>query len=564
MHRCPMNQSKSQRILGVLILVFGVVAISLAVLATPNLAAQYFSRGHNITPHRIKLLNIGRLILSLGGLAGLIFGFILIAVQDVLEKLQSGLLFLHNHLFTAKMAKWIVGLVLAGLGLIAFPYAVFAQQHIYADGAVFTARLIQTGRMSATGFSNRIMAHLILELPTFFMLKTGLSNIQTLSRIYGFSIYYFPFLCNVLATWLLLRKRMNTQAVLLVSMELILVFFTSYYMDQEAQLASALFVLTLAIIATSNLRWATPLLVLVGLGVLSVAVYEFWAFFFPVCIFYFLLKIKRQIPIHLTGKFLQWLVLFSYVAGTVINVIGAFSPGYATNRGQLLHSLLHEALEWTLVSCLLFGVVILFSCFTPTLIRIFQLEKRLENLGRFQSPGSISVAFLLVLVITAAASVYLNLHNFPRPQDAYSFRTLHLFLPLLWAASFLARNEAASAPVAAPRVALLFVLPILILTMEASLLQTTRWLDYRSSLFTATQHHSGYVPIEQAQLSHSSFLWGWTSPTMSILEQAFHGRDVQSIFYNPTASLQPYAPDDYANAADLAKRLHVKIFLSAP
>jgi hypothetical protein len=357
---------------------------------------------------------------------------------------------------------------------------------------------------------------------------------------------------------------MDKQVVLLMLMDLILVFFTSYYMIQEAQLASALFVLTLAIIATSDLRRATSLLVLAGLGILSTAIYEFWVFFFPICILYFLFKIKRQPPISMPGKFLQGMVLFIYFAGTVINTIGAFSPGYASNRGQLLESLLHQVLGWTLVSCLLFGLVIIFSCFRPTLVQIFQLKKRIEGLRIIQSPGPIAMVSLLVLGITGAVFVYLNMYNFPRPSEAYSFRTLHLFLPLIWAASLLAWNEEASAPEATPRVALLFVLPMLILTMEASLLQTTRWLDFRSSLFMTTQHHSGYVPIDQAQLSHASFLWGWTSPTMSILEQAFHGRDVKSIFFNSTASLQPYAPDDYANAADLAKSLHVKILFSAP
>jgi hypothetical protein len=460
--------------------------------------------------------------------------------------------------------KSISILVFASLGLIAFPLAVYSQQHLYADGAVFTARLLETGHMLETGFFNRFLGHVIMEFPTFLFLHIGISNISTLSRIYGASLYYIPYICYAIATWFLFRKSMDTHATLLVLMCLILIFFTSYYMDQEAHLASGLFVLTLSIIATCNLRNVAPLLALICIGTVAMACYEFWAIFFPVCIVFFLYKIIGQAAIRPAIKSLQGLLLILYFAGAIINTVGIFSPQYAVNRQDILQSLIYRVLPLALASCFYFGLVVLFSCFDSTLVRIFKPDQRINVYARFQSLQRAEVVFPLVMLATFAVSVFLYFHVFPKPEDAFALRSLHLFLPLLFASSFLFPTRKMPASTPARTIALFCVLPMLILTMQASLFHTTRWLDFKKSFYTETKHQSGFVPVDQVHISNPSFLWGWTSPTLSILFQAMQGSNVQSIFFNPKESYPPCSPADYEGAEDLAKSLHVKILFTIP
>lgn len=555
----------SQRNLGFLIIILGVAAIALAILITPNVATMYLSRDHFIPHSGLKLLDNVRLFLSLGGILMLICGFILTAMHNIFEKLQSLLLFFFGERRETNFPVISISiLVFTSLGLIAFPFAVYSQQHLYADGAVYTANLLETGRMYATGFFNRFLGYTVVELPTFLLLHIGISNISALSRIYGASLYYFPYLCYALAACLLFRKGMDIHAILLVLMWLILTFFTSYYMNQDQQLASGLFVLSLAIIATCNIRDVTTLLVLLFIGTIATACYEFWAIFFPVCIALFLSKCLGQAPIRPAVKSLQGLLVLLYIAGCIVNIVGSFSPTYAAERQEFLFSFIYQALPIVLASCLFFGLVVLLGCFSSMIVRVFKLDQRICFRSGSQPLHQTEKIFPLVMLVTFAVSLFLFFEKFPRPEDAFALRSLHLFLPLLFAASFLFPNKRTSSSAPAHTIAVLCVLPLLILTMQASLFQTTRWLDFKRSFYSETQQQSGFVSIEDVPISNSSFLWGWTSPTLSILFQALQGRNVRSIFFNPKAPYQPYDQTDSEHAIDLAKHLHVNVLFANP
>jgi hypothetical protein len=456
-------------------------------------------------------------------------------------------------------AKSITALVFASFGFIAFPLAVLSHFHLYADGAFFFARIVETGRHPVAwtwhSLVYRSFAHIITQYPSVLALQAGISDISTLSRIYGASLYYIPFTCYAMAACLLFRKGMHTQATLLALMYTILVYFTSYFIISESHLSTGLFVLTISIIATRRMRNIGPLLVLVCLGTIGLLCYEFWAIFFPICLAYFLCSTKGQ-EAPSAIKPLQGLIVLLYTAGSVASTGGIIFSKVSAQRNAMFSFQLHSVLPFFLAACLFFGSIVVCSCFGSTLIRILNLEGRVNGCRRFPCLHRLEAAFPSSLWISFAVSIFLYFRDLPSPQNAYALRSLNLLLPLMFASSFLAPRRKTQHSTSARKIALCCVLPMLVLTMQASLYHTFRWNEFKTSVFAATQQLSGFVPVNEAKISNPSFLWRWTSPTLSILVQAMQGRNVQSILFNPNAKWQPYGPSESEGAARLAKSMH--------
>jgi hypothetical protein len=461
-------------------------------------------------------------------------------------------------------AKSITALVFASLGFIAFPLAIFSHFHLYADGAYYFARLVETGRVSGIGRLDpdyRFFGKIITQLPTLLALQTETSDISILSLIYGSSLYFSPFICYIVAAFLLFRKGMDTQATLLILLYTILVYFTSYFIISESHLSSGLFVLTISIIATRCMRNIAPLLALMCIGTIALLSYEFWAIFFPVCIVFFLFKVFGQnTPSAI--KPLQVIIVLLYIAGSITNTAGIIFSPLDANRDKMFSAHLHGTWPLLLAACLFFGSVVLYGCSGSTLVRILNLGRLFNGYRRFLCPQRPEAAFPLALWGIFAASVFLYFRGLPNPNNAYALRSLNLFLPLLFALSFLSSHRKTQYSTPTRTIALCCVLPMLILTMQASLYHTSRWVEFKRSFFIATQQRSGFVPIDKVTISNPSLLWGWTSPTLSILFQTMQGRNVQSILFNPNAHWQPYGPQDIKNAARLTKSMHCNFIIT--
>jgi hypothetical protein len=452
--------------------------------------------------------------------------------------------------------KSITIMAFASLGLIAFPLAVLSHLHLYADGAYFFARLVETARSSVAWHSvYRSLGHIITQFPSTLALQTGISDISTLSRIYGASLYYIPFTCYAMSAYLLFRKGMHIHVTLLVLMYTILVYFTSYFIISESHLASGLFVLTISIIGTRCMRNVAPLLALLFIGTIALLCYEFWAIFFPFCLVFFLCSIIGQ-DTSSAIKPLQGIIVLLYIAGSVVNTAGIIFSQFVANRDAMFSVHMYSVLPLILAACLFFGSIVLCSCFGSTLVRILTIDRRVNGFRRFLCLQLPEAAFPLSLWISFAVSIFLYFRGLPSPQHAYALRSLNLFLPLMFALSFLAPRINMPHSTSARTIALCCVLPMLVLTTHASLYHTSRWLEFKRSVFTTTQQRSGFVPINRVKINNPSFLWGWTSPTLSILVQAMQGRNVQSILFNPNAAWQPYGPSDSEHAVRLAKSMH--------
>lgn len=456
-------------------------------------------------------------------------------------------------------AKSITTLIFILLGLIAFPLAINSHQHLYADGAFLFTQILRTGHF-LVGMQGRIFGLAILHLPTLLAFQVGTSDISTLSLIYGVSLYYFPFFCYVIAIILLYRKSMHIQATLLGLMYTILVYFTSFFIVSESHFAVGLFVLSVAIISTCKMEKVAPLFALACIGLIAISSYEFWAIFFPLCIIFLLIKIKG-LKIPILSALFQVILVIIYIVGFIINVKNIVFPRDAVAQAAMFSTQLRNTWPFLIVACLFFGGVVLYSFFSSRTIKNFSRSQRFISRHEFNA-NIPKIAFLLVMIGSFFASFILLSKGIPVPFYAYHLRTLNLFLPLIFAFSLMTYRKGKDYSTQARTIALFCVLPVLILTMHTRLYQTSNWDEFQKSFFYATQQRSGFIPINEVSITNPSLLWGWTSPSFSILMQTIKGKDVQSIIYNPDAPWQPYGPQDFDGAENLVNKMHKNLLFS--
>ena len=99
------SKHRLQSIIGTLLLVFGIVAVTVAVLFTPIFVTNHLLSDHNITLGGIKKLNIYRFISSIIGILLIISGSVLMIVKDIETKLQKIMGFINFVILDEKRFK---------------------------------------------------------------------------------------------------------------------------------------------------------------------------------------------------------------------------------------------------------------------------------------------------------------------------------------------------------------------------------------------------------------------------------------------------------------------------
>jgi hypothetical protein len=448
---------------------------------------------------------------------------------------------------------------LACFGLLVVPFAVVTHRHLYADGGFFFARLVEFGVVSSAGHNPfRFFHHVVTQSPAVLALHAGVTDLPVLSYIFGAMLYYGPLLGYALAGSLLFRAGQRLHLVLLVLLYSLLFCFTGFFIISESHLATALFVLTLAVICTCDLTRLRTLLAIVGLAVMSLSCYEFWSVFSPVCLG-FLVRRTWGKPAPASRRILYGLIAVLYLAGSVANTVGIISAQDAVNRNQMVESFLIWTWPTVLAVCVVFVTAVLYARF---LAGGFSRIDKGRSVSAADAGGSsprssdkaplVAIGFAFVI-----CSGLIYVANVPRPEHAYPLRNLNLLLPLMFAGSFLLVKTPAPLRAGLDRTLRWSVLAVLLLTLQAHVYHTARWADFTGSLLQATQDHTGFVPVQDVNLDQPDFLSPWTAPTLSIVTQAMHHRPVQTVLYNPHIQREPYGPRSDLKGERLARRLGV-------
>ncbi len=488
-------------------------------------------------------------------------------------------------------AKTTVFLVYAAFALIVFPLAIGSQSHLYADGAHHFANLLESKRLDPIGHTPaRTGHHVLVQGAMVGAMHCGMSNVRFLSWLYGFALFYYPWCGYLLASWLFLRAGLPRHAVLATLLYCLLACFTSFFIISECHLASALFVLTLAVLATRDLARRGAQAALFILWILSFSCYEFWVFYFPACLGILLVRSRRNSANPACIRALSALA-FLYVVGAFFNFYSIDRTTAPQSRDAMFGS--HFDLVWP-VFCgvaLFFAISILLAFSPSTAPPTGDSDSPLRMRWRFAAgkcaawmqQAAARPAFQIVAGLAAAAVMAgIAFNKLATPATSYPLRTLHLILPLLFAA-FAGAGASLQSP--APRRAssdadtdlganaasnsasesmnlnaskgLIFCLiAVLCIACQARLLHVAGFAEFRQRIFEATQSHAGYVAIEDAlpRSDDQRYEWFWTYPTLSLLFQTMEKTPVKSVLYNPALPSEPYGPRDAP---------HARAFLSA-
>ena len=456
----------------------------------------------------------------------------------------------------------VVGLAYGAILFFVILPMVATHYHLYADGSYFLAKLLETGQFVNLSLKARFFHHLVTQSPVLIARTVGVLDTRALSWTYGLALLCFPWAFYLSAAVLFLNAGMTRHALLVTIAYVILFCLTGIFAAHEANLGTALFVLSLAVMTRGKPCAGRSFLGLLAICAAGLSCYEYWAAFFPVVFVVFLQSTHRLAPTRLRSAMRLTLGIFC-VGGSVWNVIAiAFTTAPAT-RNALLGSDLR--LTWPLVAgtCVLFaalcGVSGIYSLDRVPLLHGRLRDIIVSKLHRLLSGEKIPT-FLAALVLAVSPVIYLP--GIVEPSQSYALRSLNLFIPLMLAASlYLAvasrgHGESPGSPLR-DRVLQYCLIGLLALTVQSHLYHTVGWLGFRHRLVQATQLETGYVPQGELRYFDGSYGWGWTYPTMSILFAAIEGKPIKAIVFNPNASWQPFGPSAAQDAKNLAAALRV-------
>jgi hypothetical protein len=457
-------------------------------------------------------------------------------------------------------ARTSVFLVFAVFSLVVFPVAIASHSHLYADGTYFFAKILELRTFDVSGHTpSRVAPQFLTQIGVAVAIYCGESNIRHLSWLYGLALFYFPWFAYMLACWLFLRANMPDPAVLVALLYCLLTCSTGFFVISESHLATSLFILTLAVITTGNLRSLLVQASLLVLWLLSVSSYEFWALFFPICLG-LLLTQSQTTPVSRARVDTRIAFAMLYGLGTVLNVYFIIFTDFPVNRDAMWGSHF-STVWWEFVAVFLLFLLSILYVLSSMLVssqgpRVpWWIRRCIAATERAASSSSFFVLLGLATVGGVAATM---LYKVGTPWNSYALRTLNLVLPLLFAFFLITFQKLSSHGVLLPgttshavishKILIFGLVAMLFITSQGRLFHALGFWDFKKRVFAATQSHTGYVVVGDALPGLERYGWFWTYPAMSLILQAMQTTSVKSVLYDPNVSWQPFGPLD-ANRA---------------
>jgi len=417
--------------------------------------------------------------------------------------------------------RWLKLVILSTIllfGLVVLPYSIAAHRQLYADGSAFLLSVIVSKSANAW-VACRCYQHILVQAPAAAAAAMGLSgHPQVLSRLYGAALFYFPFAAVVGAVLLLLRRNRCHDAAWLLLAYVLMNLFTHMFIVGEGHLCAALFLLQFALILVGDNAPRVYLPALLGLALLNTKVYESNVGFAAILLVTLILRWRglttNRILLTLVGVLAAVYVASIFYAGHSI-----LYSRLSANRDELTKSL--SLNRW---NC--------FPALVTAAILIVSFWRRI--------PKDLIIAGLCGCLLLALGMLADVIPPLPPPVQGYLLRGWNLLIPAVIVVMLLVietfRMRKCDAFVLASLLA--SVTPV---TAAAHVEHTRHWRSFTLSFDRALRDHTGYVDFREARLDDEDYGWFWTYPTMSIVLQAFDGRDVQCILENRHTSFQPYS-----------------------
>jgi hypothetical protein len=131
-----LSKNKLRNLSAIILIIFGIVGITIAILTTPGFATKYLSADHNLTLGGIKKLTYYRYFSTLFGIFLIISGSILMTIKDFNSKLHRILGFYRNDVLNEKKITKMRAVIIFSL-LASIYYLIWVLKADIQDTAFF-------------------------------------------------------------------------------------------------------------------------------------------------------------------------------------------------------------------------------------------------------------------------------------------------------------------------------------------------------------------------------------------------------------------------------------------
>jgi hypothetical protein len=415
-------------------------------------------------------------------------------------------------------------------------YAAVELRGLYADGAAYLLRIVETGQFFF-GYPPRRVSHLLQQLPAVIAMRLGVSDVGLLAWLYGLAMHLVP-LAFVAGCYWLLPKHQKAYFLFPLFHYLAGSEAASFAGIAEAPTASAYFWFLLFLIVFRR----APLWVLALAALPALYLHEAFLFLGPVLALASAWRAgcetEKERRIVYTGLGIWFLLIAGMEIGYIVD---APDPD---NRDNFF--LVTLSLGFLVDPAAGFGHG---GVNVPALMGVMAAAAAWLAGRRAERARVIVVAGFAVLCASLVAATALS-DFFLALAMQFQARSYGALLSLPLSALFLAslRRPAWAAPWARPAIVSI-VLVLALGQLGWHLLGTWYWSRYIRDFETVLSTHRGFVtwpeataslPPEQARLLWR-LSWYWTNPSMSVVLSP-HGK-VTTLIDNPVpVRWQPFDP----------------------
>lgn len=417
--------------------------------------------------------------------------------------------------------------------LLAWLAQVITHRYLLADGVNFLLEIL-----SSQGFHQwdvpRHYHHLLTQWPVVAAIWLGVNKLALLSYLYGASLFAVP----LLTIWGCIWVTPQSQRIYVVLPMIAMAHSSLHgylFIISESHLAAGLywFLLFFLLFAVPNRPSVLQMLVVAGLSVAMLRIYEFFLLLGPLlsaCAAWQLYAANKGIPLAKPGsRPLNWLLALIMLCGMDSAAI-AFQYMFFSDRsvaqaglGHIVGDLLQDP------TCWISGALLLW--FVSTWL---------------WPKTSLQPIWLLLAAATGcllSLLTYLGPPWLPTPELHYSGRLFNLLIPLALTGA-LWRSQHQETQLLGKTHWLVPLLVLLVWNASWQVVLSGRWQRYTNALQVTLAERTGLVPVDSISLPDNHFGFSWAMPGMSIVYSALAQQPVRTLLVPPPGPFAPFAPQD--------------------
>ena len=391
---------------------------------------------------------------------------------------------------------------------------VVAYRGLFWDGASMLSMIIDGGWFEWRFYPARAHVMWLTQAPVVAAVALGVQDTSILALCYSASLFALPTAIYHLALW---RVRHEPAALALVLMVIAGVFLpTWFFILSEFQVAAAIAVAGMAIVATQPRLTATDGAILAGFGFVAVRSYEIMVYLGPLLGGAIAWRVTTSPGMSRNARLLGWLAAILFIGASAVSASAIAEywrhPHFQSYRGGILQ--FWENLQFVLALATVLPMVVVL------LVRPEQLKRwPVYALGALPMLVLALSGELHRLVPTAV--IFAPSHYVARAGAGLLLLVLltgwflHVALPGL-----MPRIASTVADGAAGRRITVGAFGFMLAAMVPDMALTSRWSEYRRTVQEVVQSRTGRVLVADtviAEARFQPFFQDWTYPALSLM-----------------------------------------------